>query len=237
MAESAVDSSFHDTPSNMGWSMESKPLSPSLLPETAILPVPLAAETIPVGQLVSTTNNKHNPGMSLSDRDFDDIGTRWYKDVVLIDENTGRFTQSLGGVMYIPKLPSGTAVGTIEAREMRVRMLKDPATSLLRVLQDDNTRDWLRSEAKKGDVGFVTAVREVTNASYKRATAVDRGAGNWEVVREVGGEDAHGKRRDSGLEVATGSKKDVVGVVVKKIIVEGDNIGLSEDEMGGHFWT
>jgi len=232
----AIDNSAISMPPNMEH-MESKPLSPSSVPDLDILPVPLSAEHIPVGQLVSTTNNKHNPGDSLGDRDFDDIGSRWYKDVVLMDSHTGRFTHSLGGVMYIPKPPSGTAVGTIEARDMRIRLLKDPASALFKVLQDPNTRDWIRSEAQKGDVGFVTAVREVSNASYKHASVVDRGAGNWEVVRLVGGEDAHGKRRDSGLDVETGSKKDVVGAVVRKVIIDGDNVGLAKDAMGAKFWS
>lgn len=214
-----------------------KPLSPSQLPELVVLPVPLSADTIPLGQFVSTTNKKHNPGAALADRDYDDLGARWYKDVVLIDENTGRFKDSLGGVMYIPKPQSGTAVGTIEAREMRVRMLKDPSTALFKVLHDETMRDWLRDEAKKGEVGFVCAIREVINASYKRASLVDRGAGSWEVVREVGGEDSQGKRRDSGLDVDTGSKRDVVGVLVRRIIVDGDNVGLGEDDMGSGFWS
>lgn len=215
----------------------SKPLSPSQLPEMAVLPVPLSADAIPLGQFVSSTNMKHNPGTALSDRDYDDLGSRWYKDVVLIDEKTGRFTESLGGIMYIPKPPSGTAVGTIEAREMRVRMLKDPSAALFKVLHDNTMRDWLREETKKGEVGFVCAVREVINASYKRSSLVDRGAGNWEVVRLVGGEDSYGKRRDSGLDVDTGSKRDAVGVLVRRVIMDGDNIGLGEDDMGAGFWS
>jgi len=215
----------------------SRQLSPSELPPIAVLPVPLSADTIPLGQFVSSTNMKHNPGAALADRDYDDLGSRWYKDVVLIDEKTGRFTESLGGVMYIPKPPSGTAIGTIEAREMRVRKLKNPKEALSKVLHDETMRDWLREETKKGEVGFVCAIREVINASYKRASLVDRGAGNWEVVRSVGGEDSRGKRRDSGLDVDTGSKRDVVGVQVLRIMMEGDNVGLSGDDMGSGFWS
>ena len=74
-----------------------------------------------------------------------------------------------------------------------------------------------------------------SNASYKRARLVDIGNNNWEVVREVGNEDAAGKRRDSGLPIDTNSKWDVVGVVVKKIIVEGDHVKLG-DELGAQYW-
>ena len=51
------------------------PLSPSIIPDLAILPQPLPADGLPCGQLVSK-KAKHTP-TSLEDRDYDDIGTRW----------------------------------------------------------------------------------------------------------------------------------------------------------------
>lgn len=62
------------------------------------------------------------------------------------------------------------------------------------------------------------------------------GNGNWEVMREVVGEDQSGKRRDSGLPIETNSKWDVVGVVVKKIEVNGDEVKLGE-ELGAEYWN
>jgi hypothetical protein len=57
-------------------------------------------------------------------------------------------------------------------------------------------------------------------------------------VREVGAaETGSGKRRDSGLDVATGSKRDVVGVVVRNVVVEGDKVTLGDDEMGTEYWN
>lgn len=211
------------------------PLSPSAVPELTILPQPRAADKVLVGQLVSATS-KHDPAL-LEDRDYDDVGSRWYKDVVLIDPATNKFKESLGATLYIQKPQEGVEVGTIEAREMRVRLLKDPASALKKVVQHEDTKKWVLEQAKNGEVGFVTAVREVTNASYKRAALVDRGAGNWEVVREVGGEGTDGKRRDSGLEVETGSKKDVVGVLVTKVLVQGGELKLGEEEMGSKLWN
>jgi len=209
------------------------PLSPSILPEFAILPHPLPAENLVVGQLVSNASEL-NP-TALEDRDYDDIGSRWYKDVVLIDSKSGRFTESLGGVMYLNKaLDDGMEIGTIEAREMRVRLLKDDSAALKKVLKDGKTQAWVRERVKSGEVGFVTAARQVTNASYKRAMLVDRGSNSWEIVREVGGEGVGGKRRDSGLDVDTGSKIDVVGVVVRKLVVKSGEITLGE-EMGTQF--
>lgn len=52
------------------------PLSPSIIPDLAILPQPLPANDVACGQLVSKTS-KHTP-KALEDRDYDDIGTRWY---------------------------------------------------------------------------------------------------------------------------------------------------------------
>lgn len=52
------------------------PLSPSIIPELAILPQPLPADKVPCGQLVSKTSKYTSK--ALEDRDYDDIGTRWY---------------------------------------------------------------------------------------------------------------------------------------------------------------
>ncbi|KAF2246285.1 hypothetical protein BU26DRAFT_65449 [Trematosphaeria pertusa] len=198
----------------------------------AILPQPLCPSALPVGQLVSKTS-KLAPS-TLEDRDYDDIGTRWYKDVILYNTASGRFVESLGGTHLVQKtLDKGTEAGTIEAEEQRVRLLKDPSAALKKVLQAEEAKQWLKENA---EAGFVVATREVTNASYRRARLVDVGNGNWEVVREVGGEGKDGKRRDSGLDVQTNSKSDIVGVVVRKVVVEGGEARLG-GEMAAEFWN
>jgi hypothetical protein len=192
----------------------SEPLSPSIIPDLALLPQPLPAADLPCGQLVSK-KSKHNP-TNLEDRDYDDIGTLWYKDVIFFNTEDGRFVESFGGTHLLQKpLDKGTEAATIEAEEQRVRLLKD---------QDE--------------AGFVVAHRQISNASYKRARLFDVGNGNYEVQREVGGEDKAGKkRRDSTLEVKnTESKWDTIGVIVKKIIVEGDQVKLGE-ELGVAYWN
>ncbi|KAF2467782.1 uncharacterized protein BDR25DRAFT_59598 [Lindgomyces ingoldianus] len=213
------------------------PLSPSALPEFALLPAPLAADSTPVGQLISHTGTLDPT--ALSDRDYDDIGTRWYKDVVTFRTATDLFTSSLGATLFVNKPAEGEEIGTIEAEEMRVRMLKNPDDALQKVLHGNGgngTLMWLGLE--RGEIGFVTAVREVSNASYKRAGLVEAGNGLWEVVREVEArEKGDGMRRDSGLEVQTGSKRDVVGVVVRKVIHGGeDGVVRLGEEMGVEFW-
>ncbi|KAH9882351.1 hypothetical protein J1614_000587 [Plenodomus biglobosus] len=208
------------------------PLSPSIIPDLAILSRPLPSEKLPCGQLVSKAS-KHVP-KALEDRDFDDIGTRWYKDVIFFDATTGQFTESFGGAHLVQKpLDEGTEAGTIEAEEQHVRLLKDADAALQKVWRDEEAKQWIKSQ---DEAGFVVAQREVLNASYKRARLVDVGNGNWEVIREVGGEDQTGKRRDSGLPVETNSKWDVVGVVVRKIVVEGDEVKLG-DELGAEYWN
>lgn len=200
----------------------------------AILPTPLAAGKLPVGQLV-TKSSKFNP-TTLEDKDYDDGGCRWYKDVIVLSNSTGTFNESLGGAHLVQKkLDADTSVGTIEAEEMHIRLLKNPENALAKAVGSPEASQWIKENAGQGDVGFVTAIREVVNASYKRARLVDIGGGNWEVVREVGHEGADGKRRDSGLEVQTGSKRDVVGVIVRKVVIEGDEIKLGE-ETGTSFW-
>ena len=212
----------------------SEPLSPSLIPELALLPVPLPTDSVPCGQLVALTS-KHTP-TTLTDRDYDDVGTRWYKDVIFLSSTTGAFIESFGGTHLVEKgLAPGQEAGTIEAEEQRVRMLKDPESSLKKLwAEDDAAREWIRAHGE--NAGFVTAVRAVSNASYKRARLVDTGLKNWEVVREVGGDGKKGGRRDSGLDVKpTNSKMDVVGVVVRRIVMEGDDVGLG-GELGAEYW-
>jgi hypothetical protein len=60
----------------MSASTSSNPVPPSVIPELALLPRPLAAENLPVGQLVSK-DSKLNPS-DLFDRDYDDVGCKWY---------------------------------------------------------------------------------------------------------------------------------------------------------------
>ncbi|KAF2728386.1 hypothetical protein EJ04DRAFT_99670 [Polyplosphaeria fusca] len=208
----------------------------SSVPEMTILAAPLAADQVPCGQFV--TKSTRLVSSTLEDRDYDDIGTRWYKDVIVIDAASGSFLESLGGGHLVQKkLDAGTEAGTIEAEQMHVRMLKDNDAALKKALEDDQVKKAVEdAQAKGDDVGFVACVRQVINPSYKRARLVDVGLGNFEVIREVGGEAADGKRRDSGLDVVTGSKTDAVAVVVLKVEGKGSDVKLGE-QLGAGFWA
>lgn len=205
----------------------------SSVPETTILGSPLAADQIPCGQLVF--KSKKLLPKTLEDRDYDDLGSRWYKDIIVIDSSSGKFVESLGGGHLVQhKLDAGREAGTIEAEQMHVRMLKDNEGALKKALEDEEAKKAIEEALSKGEqVGFVTCVRQVVNPSYKRARFVDVGLGNFEVIREVGGEDSTGKRRDSGLDVVTGSKTDIVGVVVLKV-ENGMKLG---QQLGADLWA
>ncbi|KAL5117431.1 hypothetical protein ACEQ8H_004596 [Pleosporales sp. CAS-2024a] len=217
----------------------SEPLSPSMVPDLALLPQPVPAADVPCGQLVSK-QSKHNP-TTLEERDYDDIGTMWYKDVIFFNTDNGHFVESFGGTHLLQKpLDQGTEAATIEAEQQRVRLLKDADAAMQKVWADDAARKWIQEQE---EAGFVVAHRQLANASYKRARLVDVGNGNYEVVREVGGgggeeRDKSGqKRRDSTLEVkSTESKWDTIGVIVKKIVVEGEQVRLGE-ELGVQYWV
>lgn len=157
-----------------------------------------------------------------------------YKDVIFYETSSGRFIESFGGTHLVQKpLDQGTEVATIEAEEQRVRLLKDADAALQKVWQDEAAKKWIKEQ---DEAGFVVAHRQISNASYKRAKLVDVGNGNWEVVREVGGEDQSGKRRESGLPIDTNSKWDVVGVIVKKIVTDGEAVKFGE-ELGAEYWN
>ena len=207
------------------------PISPSLIPDLALLPKPLNNTSLPVGQLVSKTSKYDSS--ALEDRDYDDVGTRWYKDVITFDSESGRFLESLGAAHLVQQQnKEGTEVGTIEAESQHVRLLKDADAALKKALQDEKAKVWLKENK---EAGFVVAIREVTNASYKRARLVDIGGGNFEVRRDVGHEGQGGKRRDSGLDVQTSSKTDIVGVVVREILEKDGSFALG-DELEASFW-
>jgi hypothetical protein len=158
-----------------------------------------------------------------------------YKDVISFNSENGQFVESFGGTHLLQKpLDKGTEAGTIEAEEQHVRLLKDADAALKKIWQDAAAKQWIKEQ---DEAGFVVAHRQVSNASYKRARLVDVGNNNWEVVRDVDNEDASGKRRDSGLPVeTTNSKWEVVGAVVRKIVVEGDDVKLGE-ELGAGYWN
>lgn len=156
-----------------------------------------------------------------------------YKDVIFFNAENGRFIESFGGTHLVQKpLDKGTEAGTIEAEEQHVRLLKDAEAAIKKVWEDEEAKKWIKEQ---DEAGFVIAHRQVSNASYKRARLVDVGNGNWEVIRDVG-EDKSGQRRDSGLHIETNSKWDVVGVIVRKIVVEGDSVKLGE-ELGAGYWN
>jgi hypothetical protein len=172
---------------------------------------------------------------SITDMKIQLLTSARYKDVISVNSENGHFVESFGGTHLLQKpLDKGTEAGTIEAEEQHVRLLKDADAAIKKVWQDETAKKWIKEQ---DEAGFVVAHRQVSNASYKRARLLDIGNNNWEVVREVGNEDASGKRRDSGLNVeTTNSKWDVVGVVVRQIIVEGDDVKLGE-ELGAGYWN
>jgi hypothetical protein len=154
---------------------------------------------------------------SITDMKIQLLTSARYKDVISVNSENGHFVESFGGTHLLQKpLDKGTEAGTIEAEEQHVRLLKDADAAIKKVWQDETAKKWIKEQ---DEAGFVVAHR------------------NWEVVREVGNEDASGKRRDSGLNVeTTNSKWDVVGVVVRQIIVEGDDVKLGE-ELGAGYWN
>lgn len=208
--------------------------------ELDILPQPIAASVLPVGQLVSPSA-KLNTSV-LADRDFVDVGDRFYKDVVVIDGKTGKFKESLGGVRLIERPAKGDEIGVIEAMEEMIRMLKNDTEAFAKVVDEDaEARKWIEKRLDGGEeVGFVTTVRQVTDPRYKHAMVQETGTGGmWEIELESPFSQARTqkKRRDSGLDVVTGSDVDVVGAIVKRVVREGGELRLSEEDLGTTYWA
>ncbi|KAF2198873.1 hypothetical protein GQ43DRAFT_442991 [Delitschia confertaspora ATCC 74209] len=237
------------------------------IPPLTLLPSPLPSTALQVGRLItkpapSSPSSYLNPSRILIDQDYDDVGHRWYKDVVRVSSVPNKdtkkdgvvFEQSLGASLLIPEkdrpTKEGEELGTIESEEVIVRMLKDPTAALNKIFQNEEGKTWLQNIIKSGqnnDVYMITALRTVKAASYKRAALIPAGPqkGLWEVVRYVPegegeeedirhtGQGKGKKRRDSGLEVDTGSKWDVVGVEIRRVEMDGEGGGVRVGEVVG----
>lgn len=192
-------------------------------PRPILLPKPYPSDTYAVGQLLDA-NEAVDPDI-LTHKDFDDTHVaNWYKDIISVGPS-GFFTASLGGEHLVETPAPGTQLVCLEAEKMAIRCLKNPEQAFAKTCAKRFVADWLKDMARKSKpVYFVTAVQEVENASLKPASFVDAGNGLAEVVTKMDNEESKRRRKDSGFDEPTGSKTDVVGVELRKVLVWIDDL-------------
>lgn len=144
----------------------------------------------------------------------------------------GELTASLGGSLFLERPAEGTQLLSLEAENTIVRALKDTSTALKTVCSTPEAQAWLRQQVQAGeDVYFVSAVQEAKNASFKRASVIDAGNGLVKVSREIEQTGQGGVRRDSGLEVPTGTKNDALALELRRVVLT-DETGQLSAELG-----
>ncbi|KAF2091120.1 hypothetical protein K490DRAFT_54023 [Saccharata proteae CBS 121410] len=218
-------------------------IRPGVVPHPVLLPRPFPTPSIyTLGSLLSTPSSSSPastlPGDTLlTPRDHDDTHMMaYYKDVALIAQHKNTFLASLGGELLVEPPRAGTALVSIEAERCFTRTLKRPWDAFRRVVESVEGRAWLVGQAaRRGGsavVCFVQAVMEVENARYRRCGARDAGNGLVEVCPAqsatpmmavsplaVGKRPEMRSRRDSGFDEPTFTKRDVVGVEIREVLV------------------
>jgi len=211
-----------------------------------LLPKPLPRGSYTVGTLLikpSTSSNPLSPSV-LGDRDYDDTHTvEWYKDILSLAPS-GTFIKSLGANLFLPKQEPETQLVSLEAERMSIRTLKDYEGTLGRVTGTPDAEVWLKEQVKAGEeVYFVSAVKEVKNASFRRASVKEAGNGLVEVKKMAQTEtQPDGERRDSGSDLGLGTtaKSDVIAVELMKVLVTEQDGKLAVkmgEVLNGNLWA
>lgn len=152
-------------------------------------------------------------------------------------DNSGRVTSSLGANLLLPRQAPETTLVLLEAENMSVRTLKDPQGVLKRVCGPSEAAIWLKAHKEAGEeVYFVSAVKEVKNASFRRASLIDAGNDMVKVRKLIQMEAAaqgEGLERVNSagsdiMDIGSSAKSDVIAVEVRKIIAKDGGVELGE---------
>jgi len=211
-----------------------------------LLPRPTASTVHTVGQLLAPASRID--ATSLTDRHYDDtFFVPFYKDIIALTPSE-TLAASLGGVLLLPAPEAGGSLVQLAAEKMEVRALKDPQGALELVAKGPSAQAWLKLRLAEGkEVGFVTKVQSVRNASWRRCSTVDVGNGMVRVKGQRRESRADDDAVDMGdrlqkvdsktgeeLEIAspTGSKNDVLAVELRRVVLKEGDGGEAQVQLG-----
>ncbi|KAF1998196.1 hypothetical protein P154DRAFT_524289 [Amniculicola lignicola CBS 123094] len=201
------------------------------MPLHGLLPKPLAANEVTVGQLLLHPLHPERDGFfsTQASDTIDDLNDYHiqlrYKDVFSVDSE-GRFMVSYGAKFELGRIFRQPNLLTVVAEQMIQRTTQNAVKAFEAVTADQEARDWiydvLKKEGREGneDLYIVVGITEFKNAVFKRARLQDSGASARlsETSIESGAKVPRAVRRDSKLGLEAEKKVSAVfGMDVRKV--------------------
>jgi hypothetical protein len=149
-----------------------------------LLPKPLPANLLTVGQLVTHPLHPENDGFfsELAREEIDESNDYHiqyrYKDVFSVDSE-GRFITNYGAKFDLGRIFRQPNLLTVKAEQMIQRSSQRPSRAFQAVCNDPEARSWISEQVKAGKpLYIVLGITELKNAAFKRAKLSDSGASN-----------------------------------------------------------
>lgn len=196
---------------------------------TALLPKPLRADLVTVGQLLTEPLHPERECFLSQEAlaEVDDLNDYHiqlrYKDLFSVD-GEGRFLTNYGARFDLGRVFRQPNLLTVKAEQMIRRISQSPSKAFAAVCNDDEARTWIYQQVKTGKpLYIVLGITELKNATFKRAKLHDGGASSRlnetplendaRIPKSIRG---RGGRQDSGLGTET-SISGVFGMDVRHI--------------------
>jgi hypothetical protein len=172
-----------------------------------LLPKPIAADEVTVGQLLTHPLHPERDGFysEAAHAEVDDLNDFHiqlrYKDLFSVDSE-GRFMANYGAKFDLGQVYRQPNLLTVVAEQMVQRTIQHPPRAFQAVMNDPEAREWISSVLKEGkELYIVMGVTELKNARFKRARLQDAGASTRlnEMPIEQGAKVPKAVRRDSSM--------------------------------------
>jgi hypothetical protein len=152
--------------------------------QNALLPKPLPADALVVGQLLTDPLHPERDSFypdaahsAVDDLNDFHIQLR-YKDLYSVDTE-GRFMTTYGAKFDLGKIYRQPNLLTVKAEQMIQRTSQSPSRAFKAVCNDPEARTWMAEQIKAGKpLYIVLGLTELKNATFKRAKLHDAGASN-----------------------------------------------------------
>lgn len=150
----------------------------------ALLPKPLSADTLYVGQLLTDPLHPERDSFypDAAHAVIDDLNDFHiqlrYKDLYSLDTE-GRFMTNYGAKFDLGRIYRQPNLLTVKAEQMIQRSSQSPSQAFQAVCGDSEARIWMSEQIKAGKpLYIVLGLTELQNATFKRAKLRDAGASN-----------------------------------------------------------
>jgi hypothetical protein len=152
--------------------------------QNALLPKPLPADSLVVGQLVTEPLHPERECFypDKAHEEVDDLNDFHiqlrYKDLYSVDTE-GRFTTNYGARFDLGRIYRQPNLITVKAEQMIQRTTQSASGAFQAVCNDPDARIWMVEQIKAGKpLYIILGLTELQNATFKRAKLRDAGASN-----------------------------------------------------------